>query len=590
MDFINIPILLFTVLLSISILTSLVSARAGVPLILLFLCIGLIAGSGVFPFLIELQRPRIAFFIGSVALALILFDSGFQTSMKSYRKAARASILLATVGVGLSALFLAPIAKFVLNLDWLQAALLVSIISSTDAAAVFFLLRSQGIALKEKVQSTLEIESGANDPMAIFLTIGFIMVIQTISMGLEPDKSLFIARFFAQLFIGGGCGFLLFNIMRFCVNRVRFERALYPIFVLGLAMMGFAVTNMLGGSGYLAVYIAGLLLGNSHIQARSPILRFQQTISWLSQILMFATLGLFANWSELQKVILPAFLIGTGLTFIARPAMVWLLLGLSKKYTVGEKMFMSFVGLRGATSILLALAPLVYEIPNAALFFNVIFVMVLYSLAFQGLLIPLAAKWCHVIEYKKHHPATRTEVDLPGLENSSLILYELTEKSPVVRGQKIPRWAQPTLVIRQGVLYQKALVSQFRAGDKVYVFAPSDRRLPLLDQLFGSEEHADLLGVLGDFPIAPRTTFGELCHMYGVKIQKSLEHKTVAELLTAEFPDADIGDRLSLDSIELVVRGVQDGVPTEIGIDIDPSRRKSSFYARTRFMHFLNGK
>lgn len=591
MDFIYVPILLVTILMVVSILTSLFSAKSGIPLILVFIFIGVIASAGHFaPFFTELQHPRIVFFIGSVALALILFDSGFHTPMKSFKQAAYPSVLLSTVGVALSAAILLPITKYLLNIDWLSACLLVSMISSTDAAAVFFLLRSQGIALKEKVQSTLEVESGANDPMAIFLTLGLITLIQQYQGSHTLHLTPVALGFFSQLFIGGGAGFFLFKIMHFAINRVKLEQALYPLFTLGLAMTGFAFISLMGGSGYLSLYIAGLLLGNSKIQARVSISKFQQTISWLSQILMFTILGIFVTPSSLKEVLLPGFLMGTALIFIGRPLMVFILLPFFKSFTFKDKCFLSFVGLRGATSILLALAPIVHSIAGAEKFFNIIFIMVIYSLSFQGLLIPIVARICRVVIPSSRQTTERVEVDLPGLTDSSLMMYELCETSPVIIGQKIPRWAQPVLLIRNEVIYQTSKVREFRPQDKVYVFVPSERRLPLLDQLYGDGKADDILGVFGDFPIAPNTTFGELQKMYGVHIDSNLSSQTVANLIQKEFPDVDVGDRLSLEAIELVVRSVQDGIPTGIGVDIDPSRRKSAFYARTKIGRLLGNR
>lgn len=588
MDFIYLPILLFTVLMIISILTSLFSARSGIPLLLVFIFIGVLASAGsLAPLFTQLQHPKIVFFIGSVALALILFDSGFHTPMKSYKSAMYPSILLATIGVILGAVIMTPIVKYALETNWMSAALLSSMISSTDAAAVFFLLRSQGIVLKKRVQSTLEVESGANDPMAIFLTFGVIMLIQQQETGHNLNWFLLGSNFFAQLFIGGGAGFLLFKIMNFSLNHVKLEQALYPLFTLGLAMTGFALTSMIGGSGYLALYIAGLLLGNSKIQAKATISKFQQTISWLSQILMFTILGIFVTPAELKNVLIPGLILGTSLIFIGRPLMIFMLLIFFKNFTFKDKCFISFVGLRGATSILLALAPIVYNIPGAESFFNIIFIMVLYSLSFQGLLIPFTARLFKVILPCTLQATERVEIDLPGLNNSSLMMYELCETSPVILGQSIPRWAQPVLLIRNHVIYQTTKVSEFRPGDKVYVFVPSEHRLPLLDQLYGNDKAKDALGVFGDFPISPSTTFDELQKMYGIQVDLRLLEFTVADLIQKEFPDMDVGDRLSLDSIELVVRSIKNGEPTSIGIDIDPSRRKSTFYARANLTHLL---
>lgn len=585
MDFINLPILIFSVLLCISILTSLFSLRAGIPLILIFLCVGLLAGTGGFEMLETLRRPRICFFIGSLALALILFDSGFQTEMKNYRLASRPSILLATLGVVLTAVAMAPFSHWILDIGWVPAFLLVAIISSTDSAAVFFLLRSQGITLREKVKATLEVESGANDPMAIFLTVSCITLIQHQASGHPLSYTTLGLLFLGQVLIGGGIGFLLGRLIPFCVNQTKLETALYPIFVIGLVLLGFSVTNMLGGSGFLAVYIAGLLAGNSPIQAHAQINRFQQTLTWLSQITMFTCLGLFVTVSGLEQYWKPALILGALLMLVARPAMVWGLLTFFKSYTPAEKNFISFVGLRGATSILLALMPVVYALDFADAFFNIIFVMVLTSLAIQGFLIPWVARLCHVIVPSSAPDPAAAELDLPGLVDSSLILYQLAADSPAVQGKKIPRWAVPSLVVRDGIAYFAGnALKRLQEGDKVYVFLPSNSRRRILDDLYGTGQTQDLndtRDILGDFPIAPDTTFQALSDLYGVRVPDSMRTLTIAAFMQNEFTDLEVGDRFSLGAIELVVRSLSDGALTGVGLDIDPTRERS-FYAKTR--------
>ena len=570
MDFINIPILLVGFLLTISILTSLVSSRVGVPLILVFLCIGLTVGAGRFEVLHSLQQPRIVFFIGSVALAMILFDSGFHTPMKNYREDAKPSLLMSTVGVAFTAFLLAPFVEWLLGCGWLTAFLLVSIISSTDSAAVFFLLRSRGLSLKERIKSTLEIESGTNDPMAIFLTLSFALLVRQQLTGQEISSGFLLSSFATQALVGAGAGFLLSYAMNFLINKFRLETALYPIFVLGLALFGFAVSNLLGGSGFLTLYIAGLMVGNSRIQAYTQISKFQQTFTWLSQISMFVVLGLFVTFSGLMAVWGAAFLISMALMFVARPAMVFLLLMPFKAYNLGEKIFISFVGLRGATSILLALIPMVFKLPYAEEIFNIIFVMVLISLAIQGFAIPIVGRWCGVTLPTLEKDPVKTEIDLPGLTDSSLVMYEMTERTPAVCGDKIPKWAKPTLVIRNGVSYPSGThLRQLKKGDKVYVFVSSELQRPVLDHLFGGGNTSDK-GAYGDFPIAPTTTFAELEWMYGLNVDKGIRDYSIAELFEQEFDDIEIGDRLSLGTVELVVHGLENGVLTEVGIDVDP--------------------
>ena len=580
MDFINLPILIFAILLCLAILTSVVSLRAGIPLILIFLCLGVVTGTSGFEILEPLQRPKICFFVGSLALAFILFDSGFQTDIRNYRIARKPALILATLGVVATAGLMTPFVYMILDIDWIPSFLLASIISSTDAAAVFFLLRSRGLSLREKVKATLEVESGANDPMAIFLTIACITLLQyqTIST-VSPYQNL-LTLFVGQALIGGGMGYLLGQAIRFCVNHLKLESALYPIFVIGLVLMGFSVTNILGGSGFLAVYLAGLLSGNGPIQSRSQIARFQQTVT------LFTCLGLFVTLSGLRQYWQPALFLGFLLTVVARPLMTWAILSFFRSYSAGEKTFISFVGLRGATSILLALMPIVYGLDLADAFFNIIFIMVLLSLSIQGFLIPMAARLCHVVIPKEAPDDSAIAIDLPGLVDSSLILYQLTEKSPAVQGVSLPRWAIPSLVVRNGIAYfSGSALRRLKAGDKVYVFSPSVGRRNLLDHFYGdtTNDDFDSQDIFGDFPISPNMTFGDLVHLYGVHIPDYLTDQRITDFMQSELTDLEVGDRLSLNEVELVVRDIKDNHLESLGLDIDPKRQRR-LYTKTHHL------
>ncbi len=579
MEFINLPILLFSLLLSVSILTSFVSFRIGIPLILVFLFVGLLGGQGGFDLVEIIPDSANAFFVGSVALALILFDSGYHTPIHNYRSVLLPSVLLATIGVIMTAAFLMPIAKEVLLIGWLPAFLLASIISSTDSASVFFLLRNQGISLREKMRATLEVESGANDPMAIFLTLSCILLLKNVD-GVQTVNISFLAEsFLSQLFVGLGMGVLLGFGLKMAVNKLHLEHNLYPILVLALTLFGFAGTNMLNGSGFLAMYVAGLILGNSRIQAALQISKFQKTLTWLCQIVMFISLGLFVSFDGLGRIILPAVIISCALIFVARPLMVWAILSFFPAYSVKEKWFISAVGLRGATSILLAIAPIVYQIEGSTLFFNIIFVMVVMSLGFQGFLIPILARWFNVQVPVLQRTSAKSEIDLPGMLDSSLLMYELNDQSPVVLGKRVPKWARPTLVVRDGVNFDD--VRKFKVGDKVYVLSSSDKREKLLDQLFGGGTIEENLELLGDFPIPAETKFGDLQDVYGVHVAEPIKKQSVGDFLSQEIQDLEIGDRLNLDMIDLVVREIdENGVPSIIGVDIDPSRHRK-LYTRT---------
>jgi len=589
MDFINLPVLLFSIMLTTSILTSLVSSRMGIPLILAFLCMGLAISTGHIEMLQTLHRPGIIFFIGSVALAMILFDSGFHTSMKNYRQNAKPALLLSTVGVLMTTIILAPFVHFLLNIGWTLSFLLVAIISSTDSAAVFSLLRSRGLGLREKVKSTLEIESGTNDPMAIFLTLSFIFIIQQQMSDQSIQYGFLLPTLLEQAVIGGLIGIGAALLMRLLINKIPLDTALYPIFVLGLTLLCFSTTNLMKGSGFLAVYIAGLFLGNTRIQAYAQISKFQQTMTWLCQITMFTCLGLFVTPKGLPVVWGPAFLLSIALMLIARPLMVFTILHFFKQFNTGDKIFISFVGLRGATSFLLALLPIVLNLPYAEEFFDIIFVMVLLSLAIQGFMIPIVGRWCGItIPVLETAPIT-TQIDLPGLGDSSLIMYQLDEQTPVVLGEKIPRWAKPTLVLRNGISYPAGTgLRQLKAGDKVYVFLSSELQRPVLDKLYGRPASDDIMA-RGDFPISANTTFNELEHLYGISVDRGIRSSTICDLFQQEFSEVEIGDRLVLDTIELVVHTIEDGRVGMVGLDFDP-KGKNSIHHHIKLLSLKNLK
>lgn len=571
MDFICLPILLFTGLMLITILTGFLTGRLGMPLILLFILIGLVLGSPMSPFReIGLLSAEHVFFIGSVALALILFDSGFNTRFSHFKMVAKPAILLASVGVFISTLILTPVVMVLLNCTFIQGLLLSSIIGSTDAAAVFFLLRSRGLFLKNKVKSTLEVESGSNDPMAIFLTLTCLTVLAFPAQTNEQNFLFFLNMLLKQLTIGilGGC--MLFVILKYSLKRIELEQALFPLFVLSVVMGGFAVITLLNGSGYLAVYLCGLLIGNTPIKSYTTLLKFQQTITWLSQIIMFTALGLFASPEQLSTLFAEALFISIALMLVARPIMVFCLLHFFKIYSRMEKIFISFVGLRGATSVLLALAPIVFNMPFGETFFNIIFIMVLLSLSIQGFLIPLVARYCQVVATHKTMLPERTSVDLPGLIQSNLIVYELGENSAVLSGQRWPQWAQPLLLKRNNVVYQSNNIPSLKQKDYVYVFAPNEHRITLLDRLYGNVKESHKPKVFGDFPIKPTATFLELKKNYGIEIDPCLKNVTLGEYIQSEFPEADIGDRFTFDTVEIVIRMKKAGKIVGFGIDIDP--------------------
>ena len=337
------------ILLILSAMASKLSDRFGVPALLLFLLIGILAGSeGVGG--IYFDNPFVTQLIGFFALAVILFSGGLDTKADSIRIVFKEGLILATVGVFITAAVVGLAAHWLLSIPLLEGMLIGAIISSTDAAAVFAILRSQGVRLKGRLSALLEFESGSNDPMAVFLTIGFIQLIQS------PEQSgwSLLLLFVKQMLIGGIAGLLFGKLLLVFINRLRLGYdGLYPVLTLGVVLLAFAATAFLGGSSFLAVYLMGLTLGREDFLHKRSLSRFYDGLAWLFQVIMFLTLGLFVFPSQLLPVILPGLLLAFVLIFVARPISVALTL-LPFRFSGREKLFISWVGLRGAVPIILA--------------------------------------------------------------------------------------------------------------------------------------------------------------------------------------------------------------------------------------------
>ncbi len=374
-------------LLVLSVVASKMSDRFGIPSLLVFLGIGMLAGSegigGIY-----FDNPKIAQAVGFMALAVILFSGGLDTPWQETRKVLKESWTLATLGVLLTALLLGFSAHLVLKLPLTQSMLLGAIASSTDAAAVFAVLRSKGVPLRSKISATLELESGSNDPMAAFLTIGLIQLIQMPGLAWYS----LVGLFFIQMLIGVLVGYLAARLLLLLINTLRLGYAgLYPVMAVGMVLFAFAAAAAFKGSGFLAVYVMGLVLSQSDFLHKNSLSRFFQGLAWLAQILMFLTLGLYVFPSRLSVIILPGLALAAVLIFIARPVSVFLCL-LPFRFSWREKAFISWVGLRGAVPIILATYPLLAGLDASGTYFNIVFFIVLSSVLIQGTSIPWAAR------------------------------------------------------------------------------------------------------------------------------------------------------------------------------------------------------
>ena len=553
--------------------SSLIAFRFGAPLLLLFLGIGLLAGANGLG--LQFDNANVAYFVGSLALAVILFDSGFGTPVSVLRQAGMPALTLATVGVALTSIIFGAMSRYLTGFSWMESFLLGATVASTDAAAVFFLLRAGNINLRERVRSTLEIESGTNDPIAIFLTL---TLVELIAIGVNPEAQVLftdlVLGFFVTMGLGAAVGMLGgFAIVRL-VERLNLDRGLMPIFVLTLSLLVFAAAGAIGGSGFLAVYLAGMVAGNSDMRAQAAVKRFQSGMSWLAQIIMFLVLGLFATPSQFPAILFGAIALGLFLILVARPIAVWLCL---KPFALpqAEVAFISWVGLRGAVSILLAITPLLAGLEHGRAIFNTAFIIVLVSLVVQGWTVGPLARRLGLIVPHRAGPIEKVELELPGSAHHELLSYRVVPGSPVLRGERLPRWARPSLVVRDGVSMKFPDFGRLVAGDRVYIFV-SDRYPALLDRLFTSRVDVDPEDAefFGAFALDPDRPASELEAAYGTGLSEDEMKMTIGELLLARFGGhVEYTDRLTLGPIELIVRDIdENGRITGVGLSFEPTQ------------------
>jgi len=551
--------------------SSLIAFRFGAPLLLLFLGIGLLAGQDGLG--IPFDNAAASYFIGSIALAVILFDSGFGTALSSLRLAAPPALSLATLGVILTAGLFGVFAFAITDLNWLESFLLGSIVASTDAAAVFFLLRAGNLHIRERVRNTLEIESGSNDPIAIFLTIAFVELIAA-GAAVQPGELAIgvVLGFLREMGVGVFAGLIGGRLIVMFVNRLKLDPGLLPIFVITVALVLFGITGAVHGSGFVAVYTAGLVAGNSGMRSTATLKRFQDGISWLAQIIMFLVLGLFATPSQFISILPVAIALSLFLIFIARPVAVSLCL-LPFRFARAETAFISWVGLRGAVSILLALAPIIGGLENGRELFNIAFIVVLVSLLVQGWTIGPVARRLGLIIPPRSGPLDKVELELPGSAHHELLAYRVAAGSPVARGGRIPRWARPSLVIREGRSLKPQDAGRLLADDLVYIFV-SDRYPRLLDRLFATKVSlaADDEEFFGAFTVDPDHLASEISAAYGAELREGEADLTIAQLMLARLGGhAEYADRVLLGPIELIVRDTDDkGVIDSVGLSLEP--------------------
>jgi len=586
LDTVSIGILFGALMVLAGILSSLVALRFGAPLLLVFLVVGMLAGEEGLGG-IHFDDVRTAYIVGSVALALILFDGGLRTRFSTFRSVLAPSLTLATAGVLLSAALTAPVAHFALGIGWIESALVGSVVGSTDAAAVFFLIHARGLRLRPRVGATLEVESGTNDPFAIFLTL---MLVELLLQGHQSWAAILLSL------LGKGLGGALIGVLGgraivLVLNRLSLPQGLHAPFVTTGAVVVFGLAEAIHSSGFLAVYVAGLVVGNRPTRAHNTVVVFLDAATWLAQIGMFLLLGLLAWPERLPQHALPAMAVALALMLVARPLAVFICLA-PFRFSRREKLFMSWVGLRGAVGIFLASIPLLVGLPNAQLYFDVGFVVVLASLLVQGWTIASAAHKLHIALPRTDPAPRRVELDLPGQLEQELVGYAVHTNNPYLRRRIAPSWAKLMLVVRDERVHTPAEAAEIREGDHVYFLAPPEKA-QALDRFFVDmpPPAAPDPRLLGDFFVGGDATLGALAEIYGLTIAPEHAGMTLADHIADELHHPPRpNDVLALGPITLVVQKVVNGRATSIGLQLaepdpvmeTPQSRLARLKRRTR--------
>ena len=567
-------ILIASLAFLVSILASLVGQRLGMPVLLVFLIIGMLLGEEG-PGDIHFDDIQATHLVGSLALAIILFDGGMATSVQSFRVGLQPALGLATLGVLVTSALTGLFATQLLGLSLLEGLLLAAIVGSTDAAAVFSLLRARGLELKERVKATLEIESGSNDPMAIFLTLVLMELI------LAPQDNLGAAvalAFIQQMGLGAVLGLLGGHAIVWLVNHLDLPPGLHPIAVLSMGLSLFGLVAILDGSGFLAIYLAGLVVGNRPLKGRRYIGRFHDGLARLAQIGMFLVLGLLVTPSELLPVALDALLFAALLSFVARPLAVWLCL-LPFRFPWREQLFIGWVGLRGSVPIVLALFPLLAGMEQAHTYFNIVFFVVLVSLVGQGWTIPALARWLKLEMPPRTQVVERLEIDLPGERELELVGYELAANSPLVAERRpfprLPPSARPVAQLRQRELLDQIEWQDLRAGDQLLLIVdPAD--LEALDRLLAPVETPNRLSdqaFFGEFVLNGEARLGDVAAAYGLAVSEQERDLTLDAFLRDRLEtQVVVGDRLDMQHVQLVIRRTEGSRILKVGLKLKRTR------------------
>ena len=578
LDTFSIAILLGSLLVLAGILSSLVALRFGAPLLLVFLLLGMLAGEGG-PGGLKFDDIGTAYMVGSIALALILFDGGLRTRLATFRNVLAPAATLATAGVLITTLLTAPVAKLVLGIGWTQALLVGAVVASTDAAAVFLLINARGLRLRSRVRATLEVESGTNDPFAVFLTL---LLVEFLLAG-DQTWSHVLVIFLRDTVLGCIIGVAGGRIITLVLNRLALPQGLHAPFVAVSALVVFAAANTVHSSGFLAVYLAGLVVGNRQTRAHNSVVVFLDAVTWLAQIVMFVLLGLLVWPHRLADSLVGAVVIAAVLMLVARPVAVFLCLA-PFGFPWREKLFLSWVGLRGAVAIFLASIPLLVGLPAGYLFFDVAFVVVLSSLLIQGWTVAYAARKLDISFTRSDPLPRRVELDLPGQLAREIVGYPVPANSPFLRRGLIPNWARPTLVVRNEEILTPAEADPVRAGDYVYLLAPPEKA-QALDRFFVNmaPPASPDPRLLGDFFVSGDATLGALAEIYGLQVAADHMELALADFFTEQLRRrSKTGDIVQLGPIALLAHKVANGRVTTVGLRLAEPEEPADLVGRLK--------
>lgn len=579
MQSIQIILLIFAFLFFVSIVATRLSAHFGMPLLLVFLGVGMLAGEeGVGGIVYDSFFS--ATFIGQFALAIILLDGGLRTQMSSIKIAVKPAVTLATWGVVATVISLGLFTTFFLKIDWQLGFLMAAIVGSTDAAAVFSLLRNSGVRLHSRILSTLEVESGANDPMAIFLVTALLTLVTDPQDG---GAAGFLKMLLLQMGLGFLIGFVAGKILAWILRKIALAEGLYALMIASGGLMAFALSNLLGGSGFLSVYIAGIIIGNTRSPANEPLLNVMDGLAWLAQASMFLVLGLLVTPSRLFEESFDALIIAAFLIFVARPLAVYSSL-LWFPFKKREVAYISWVGLRGAVPITLAMMPLMAGVPNSRLFFDVVFSVVIFSLLIQGTTIGLMARKLKVVLPPQPEPLQSKAIWLTEKLNMHLQSFAVEKSSPAENSHpyaltrpKAFQHGRLFALIREGKSLRVGMNTRMQAEDVAWFIFPEDKGEDFAQQFVGYAQNDNEQEFFGDIEVKPYVRMSELAEEYGLQIAEEDAERTLGDMFRERFGDVPVaGDALKINDSEIIIKELDDrGYIKWLGLKI-PERREAA--------------